>query len=188
MTRRAPIEALEAMAEAALEVDRIAGRAAVYGGGELGTALQALHKAEDAYRSATAPLRTRAERDADHVKLAHDYYEGKMGGKAYDETYRRLCSEPTRDEPEEESNQERHKRMNLAGIGQMFDTLGKKWAKEREPNATTDHDADLREPERCGCEKAEALKAKVRHIREVCGSYTVSCCAGDVLRILDGES
>lgn len=64
-TRRAPIEVLEALAEAALEVDRIAGRAAVYGGGELGTALQALHKAEDAYRAATSPLRTRQEVDAE---------------------------------------------------------------------------------------------------------------------------
>lgn len=37
----------------------------------------------------------------------------------------------------------------------------------------------------CGCESEVALRAKLQHIREVCPRYQVSCCAGDVLRILD---
>lgn len=168
--RRAPIEVLEALAEAVT--------VARERGWTLPTNVEPAH---DAYRAATAPLRTRAEVDAeivDEVRHAAHLLQGDGYGKIVS-----LCSEPNRDEPETERISDRRCRRCCA----LFATPVERLSHEGScTNATTDHDADLIEPERCGCEEAEALKAKVRHIREVCGRYAVSCCAGDVLRILDG--
>lgn len=116
-----------------------------------------------AYRAATAPLRTRASVDAEIAGYVRSKTMVPLGACFFDMTkLSRLCSEPTRDEPEE-SHQERHERMNAAGVEKMAAILGKKTRAEwdGEPNATTDHDADLREPEACSCEKSEALRKKL---------------------------
>lgn len=171
--RRAPIEVLERLAEAVDKQDKR------YPGEVTADVRDALN----VYRAATAPLRTRASVDAEMGRIVRSSITRGLGVacSTIDELAR-LCSEPTADDPEAESIQERHERMNMAGIGKMFDTLGKKWA--REPNATTDHDADTREPELCGCEEAEALRERLVAIRKVCESFTCSVCAVDVLAIL----
>lgn len=146
--RKAPIEVLEALAE-----DQVA----IYK--DLPDGHEFLPANVAAYRAATAPLRTRAERDAEITKLVLGWSDagcGLMMGEERLMMLRRLCSEPTRD--------------------------------ETEPNATTDHDADLREPEACSCEESEALRWIVRDARhelEVCapsGELTLR-----VWRILGGE-
>jgi hypothetical protein len=93
--------------------------------------------------------------------MAHGagHFSVTSGAVNFSSQLERLCSEPTADETEPESIEERHHRMNTAGIGKMFDTIGKKWVKERKPNATTDHDDSP-----CGCEEAEALKRKLEDI------------------------
>lgn len=175
--RRAPLEVLERLAEAAAEYTRQM-RSDDVEDPDFGP----VDRAYDAYLAATAPLRTRAEVDADIVAEARAAFrDGHPHIPILVAAMHRLCSEPTTDEPKE-SNEARHERMNMAGIGKMFDTLGRKWA--RKPNATTDHDADLRDPELCSCEEVEALRERLAAIRKVCESFTCSVCAVDVLAIL----
>lgn len=163
--RRAPIEVLEALAEAAEE----------YESEPVAEARDRVIAAIAAYRAATAPLRTRQEVAEQALETLQRYLliSETNEGECSDilaATWTNLeelagemtCSEPTRDEPEE-SHQERHERMNAAGVEKMAAILGKKTRAEwdGEPNATTDHDADLREPEACSCEESEALRKKL---------------------------
>jgi hypothetical protein len=55
-----------------------------------------------------------------------------------------------------------------------------------EPSALVDRVLASDEPEACSCEESEDLKRKLQHVRDICGRYGASCCAGDVLTVLDG--
>lgn len=53
----------------------------------------------EAYRAATAPLRTRQEVDKSKLLLAHDLYQRVCDHVWFRSEWKRLCSEPTTDEP-----------------------------------------------------------------------------------------
>lgn len=176
--RKAPLEVLEALAEAVT--------VARERGWTLPTNVEPAH---DAYRSATAPLQppdlarllrrlhvetqrcnacTAGEcdwHDLQRVVRAFTTLSEDAQSAAYD---CRLCSEPTRDEPEPERISDRRCRRCDGLFATPVERLSHEGACA---NATTDHDADLREPERCGCEEAEALKAKLANIRTEWGLW-----------------
>jgi hypothetical protein len=139
--RRAPLEVLERLAEAAAEYWQ--GMKHAVNEPRRNHLLDCL----ETYRAATSPLRTRAEVDAEIATCTrlHVRYWGTDGpdnvhaAETRWKGIQRLCSEPTTDEPE--------------------------------PNATTDHDADLRDPEPCGCEEAGELRARLTRIKSMAGTY-----------------
>ena len=70
-----------------------------------------------------------------------------------------------------ESNEERHARMNAAGLAKQWEILGRNWKGEdgKKTSHLTDRDADAREPEACGCEQAEALKDRNTELSRLLG-------------------
>ena len=124
----------------------------------------------ESYRAATAPLRTRQEVDAEIANLCRDKVtlprpidldEVSRISKRIEE----LCREPTADEPEKARS-----RRECGDCGLLYEG----------------DECPAHEPEACGCEETEALKRKLQHVREICGRYGASCCAGDMLTVLDG--
>lgn len=93
--RKATLEVLEALCEA------LCACPGVWLGASDSPEWNALSDAHDAYRSATAPLRTRAEVDAEIAGYVRSKTMVPLGACFFDMTkLSRLCSEPTRDEPE----------------------------------------------------------------------------------------
>lgn len=90
--RRAPIEALERLAEA---VDAYANQNHMFGSEHVTPVRETLA----AYRAAVAPLRTRAEVDAEIGRIMRDAYSAGPGAVSFSAFtslhLSRLCSEPT---------------------------------------------------------------------------------------------
>lgn len=164
--RKAPVEVLQALCEA---LDAAEPRMST----PLGPRTKAALKA---YRVAIAPLRTRAEVDAE---IGRELRSSVIGNLACNDC---LCPENLNDNPD---SNERAKRLRaLCAEPTSPDPAP-------EPSTFTTRHGDVidlgAEPEVCSCDESEHLIRKLQYIREVCGRYQASCCAGDVLEILDGK-
>jgi hypothetical protein len=140
--QHAPIEVLERLADATNAVVSVAGRASGTSACPLPAHLQEWYSALDAYRAATAPLRTETAVVLDighHVRACVRLGELRMTA---DEKQRLedLANEHTAPAPEKPPLRVHDLRATFSGSGSD-------------------------EPEACSCEEAEALKRKLLDIR-----------------------
>lgn len=148
--RRAPIEVLERLAEAQANIYR-----------DLHNGDERLPPDVAAYRAATAPLRTRAEVDAEIVDMVR--MSGSTPGvppelspsSHYLRRLSDLCSEPTADDHGSSSTPAAKESRDNAGVS------------AGPANALVDRvlASDEPEPEKCGCDESEGLRRELEKFR-----------------------